>query len=98
MARRPFDPAAHGWTKTRYQQGDILDRGAVDALVADADVVIHLAAASKSPSRAWAPASARREWKSSLSREKACSASDSARCGSCSDAFGADERIHDRSL
>ncbi len=24
MARRPFDPAAHGWTKTVYRQGDIL--------------------------------------------------------------------------
>ncbi len=43
MARRPFDPAAHGWTKTEYRQGDILDRDAVDALVADADVVVHLA-------------------------------------------------------
>ncbi|MFZ0832679.1 MAG: NAD-dependent epimerase/dehydratase family protein [Mycobacterium sp.] len=43
MARRPFDPAAHGWTKTTYRQGDILDRNAVDRLVADADVVIHLA-------------------------------------------------------
>jgi UDP-glucose 4-epimerase len=43
MARRPFDPAAMGWTKTRYEQGDILDRDAVDALVNDADVVIHLA-------------------------------------------------------
>lgn len=43
MARRPFDPAAHGWTKTTYQRGDILDREAVAALVADADVVIHLA-------------------------------------------------------
>ena len=43
MARRPFDAAAHGWTKTTYQQGDILDRAAVDALVADADVVVHLA-------------------------------------------------------
>ena len=43
MARRPFDPETHGWTKTAYQQGDILDRDAVDALVADADVVIHLA-------------------------------------------------------
>jgi nucleoside-diphosphate-sugar epimerase len=43
MARRPFDPNAHGWTKTSYQQGDILDRGAVDAFVADADVVVHLA-------------------------------------------------------
>jgi len=43
MARRPFDPASMGWLKTTYRQGDILDRGAVDALVADADVVIHLA-------------------------------------------------------
>jgi UDP-glucose 4-epimerase len=43
MARRPFDPDAHGWTKTSYQQGDILDREAVEAFVADADVVIHLA-------------------------------------------------------
>lgn len=43
MARRPFDPSAHGWTKTVYRQGDILDRDAVDALVADADVVVHLA-------------------------------------------------------
>lgn len=43
MARRPFDPAAHGWTRTEYLQGDITDRDAVDALVADADVVIHLA-------------------------------------------------------
>ena len=43
MARRPFDPAAHGWTKSEYRQGDILDRDAVDALVADADIVVHLA-------------------------------------------------------
>ncbi|MCW2547597.1 MAG: hypothetical protein JWN96_2057 [Mycobacterium sp.] len=43
MARRPFDSSAHGWTKTAYRQGDILDREAVDALVADADVVVHLA-------------------------------------------------------
>jgi nucleoside-diphosphate-sugar epimerase len=43
MARRPFDPSAGGWTKTAYRQGDILDRAAVDALVADADVVVHLA-------------------------------------------------------
>jgi UDP-glucose 4-epimerase len=43
MARRPFDPAAHGWRKTEYRRGDILDRGAVDALVAEADVVVHLA-------------------------------------------------------
>src|SRR4051794_36049167 len=43
MARRPFDPAEHGWRKTAYRQGDVLDRAAVDALVADADVVVHLA-------------------------------------------------------
>jgi nucleoside-diphosphate-sugar epimerase len=43
MARRPFDPAAHGWRKTEYRRGDVLDRGAVDALVAGADVVVHLA-------------------------------------------------------
>jgi nucleoside-diphosphate-sugar epimerase len=43
MARRPFDPAEHGWTKTEYRQGDVLDRASVDALVADADVVVHLA-------------------------------------------------------
>src|SRR5919205_569445 len=43
MARRPFDPAEMGLTKTEYRQGDVLDRAAVDALVADADVVVHLA-------------------------------------------------------
>lgn len=43
MARRPFDPGAHGWAKTEYRQGDILDRGSVDELVADAHVVVHLA-------------------------------------------------------
>jgi nucleoside-diphosphate-sugar epimerase len=43
LARRPFDPASRGWTKTEYRQGDILDRAAIDALVADADVVVHLA-------------------------------------------------------
>jgi nucleoside-diphosphate-sugar epimerase len=43
MARRPFDPVAHGWRKTLYLQGDILERGAVDRLVQDADVVVHLA-------------------------------------------------------
>jgi UDP-glucose 4-epimerase len=43
MARRPFDPAARGWERTTYVQGDILDRAAVDELVAGADVVVHLA-------------------------------------------------------
>ncbi len=43
MARRRFDPGSLGWAKTEYRQGDILDRSAVDALVAEADVVVHLA-------------------------------------------------------
>ncbi|HEX5771694.1 MAG TPA: NAD-dependent epimerase/dehydratase family protein [Nocardioidaceae bacterium] len=43
MARRPFDPASYGWVKTEYRRGDILDRRAVDDLVADVDVVVHLA-------------------------------------------------------
>jgi UDP-glucose 4-epimerase len=43
MARRPFNPAEQGWTKTEYRQGDITVRDDVDALVADVDVVIHLA-------------------------------------------------------
>lgn len=44
MARRPFDPAAHGLSvKVVYQQGDVLDRESVDDLVKGADVVMHLA-------------------------------------------------------
>jgi UDP-glucose 4-epimerase len=43
MARRPFQPAAHGWKKVSYRQGDVLDPAAVAELVADADVVVHLA-------------------------------------------------------
>ena len=43
MARRPFDPAARGWKKTEYRRGDVLDRASVDELVAEADVVVHLA-------------------------------------------------------
>jgi UDP-glucose 4-epimerase len=43
MARRPFDPADRGWKKVSYRRGDVLDRDAVDELVADADVVVHLA-------------------------------------------------------
>ena len=43
MARRPFDPGQLGWNKTEYRQGDILDRAAVDELVGEADVVVHLA-------------------------------------------------------
>ena len=43
MARRPFDPAELGWERTEYRQGDVLDRAAVDSLVAGAEVVVHLA-------------------------------------------------------
>ncbi len=43
MARSPFDPAGEGWEKVSYRQGDILDRTALDALLADADVAVHLA-------------------------------------------------------
>jgi len=43
MARRPFDPAELGLRKTEYRQGDVLDRAAVGALVAEADVIVHLA-------------------------------------------------------
>jgi UDP-glucose 4-epimerase len=43
MARKPFDPTAAGLRKTTYRQGDVLDRPAVDELVAGADVVVHLA-------------------------------------------------------
>ena len=43
MARRPLDPAGQGWPKTEYRQGAITERDAVDGLVAEADVVVHLA-------------------------------------------------------
>jgi nucleoside-diphosphate-sugar epimerase len=43
MARRPFDPQRLGWRKTDYRQGDILDRAAVERLVAGVDAVAHLA-------------------------------------------------------
>lgn len=43
MARRPFDLAGQGWEKAEYRRGDVLDRDAVEQLVEDADVVVHLA-------------------------------------------------------
>ena len=43
MARRPFDPAEHGWKKVRYRRGDVLDKRKVTRLVEEADVVVHLA-------------------------------------------------------
>jgi nucleoside-diphosphate-sugar epimerase len=43
IARRPFDPAEHGWTKLEYRQGDVRDPDALEDAFADADVVVHLA-------------------------------------------------------
>jgi nucleoside-diphosphate-sugar epimerase len=43
IARRPFDPAAHGWTKMEYRRGDVRDSGALREAFGGADVVVHLA-------------------------------------------------------
>jgi nucleoside-diphosphate-sugar epimerase len=43
IARRPFDPNAHGWTKMEYRQGDVRDPAALDEALRGADVVVHLA-------------------------------------------------------
>ncbi|MBE2319988.1 NAD-dependent epimerase/dehydratase family protein [Solirubrobacter sp. CPCC 204708] len=43
IARRPFDPAARGWTKLEYRRGDVRDRAALEDAFAGADVVVHLA-------------------------------------------------------
>jgi UDP-glucose 4-epimerase len=43
MARRPFNLAGRDWEKVEYRRGDVLDREAVEALVEEADVVVHLA-------------------------------------------------------
>ena len=43
IARRPFDPAEHGWTKMEYRRGDVRDEAALEDAFADADVVVHLA-------------------------------------------------------
>jgi nucleoside-diphosphate-sugar epimerase len=43
IARRPFDPAAHGWTKLEYRRGDVRDPDALAEAFGDADVVVHLA-------------------------------------------------------
>jgi nucleoside-diphosphate-sugar epimerase len=43
IARRPFDPAARGWTKMEYRQGDVRDADALAAAFAGADAVVHLA-------------------------------------------------------
>ncbi len=43
IARRPFDPAQHGWSKMEYRQGDVRDPDAMAEAFAGADVVVHLA-------------------------------------------------------
>jgi nucleoside-diphosphate-sugar epimerase len=43
IARRPFDPAASGWTKMEYRRGDVRDARALQDAFGDADVVVHLA-------------------------------------------------------
>ena len=43
VARRPFDPAAHGWHKMTYRRGDVRDQTALEDAFAGADVVVHLA-------------------------------------------------------
>jgi len=43
IARRPFDPAAYGWTKTEYRRGDVRDPGMLREAFRAADVVVHLA-------------------------------------------------------
>ena len=43
IARRPFDPAAHGWSKMDYRRGDVRDPEALARAFSGADVVVHLA-------------------------------------------------------
>jgi nucleoside-diphosphate-sugar epimerase len=43
IARRPFDPLDHGWTKMTYRRGDVRDPAALEDAFAGADVVVHLA-------------------------------------------------------
>ena len=43
IARRPFDPSAHGWTKMTYHRGDVRKVDALADVFAGVDVVVHLA-------------------------------------------------------
>jgi nucleoside-diphosphate-sugar epimerase len=43
IARRPFDPAEHGWTKLEYRQGDVRDPHVLRETFEGADAVVHLA-------------------------------------------------------
>jgi nucleoside-diphosphate-sugar epimerase len=43
IARRPFDPGRHGWSKMEYRRGDVRDPDALAEAFAGADVAVHLA-------------------------------------------------------
>jgi nucleoside-diphosphate-sugar epimerase len=43
IARRPFDPAAHGWKKMDYRRGDVREPSVLAEAFEGADVVVHLA-------------------------------------------------------
>jgi nucleoside-diphosphate-sugar epimerase len=43
IARRPFDPNEHGWTKMTYRRGDVRDLAALEEAFQGAEVVVHLA-------------------------------------------------------
>ena len=43
VARRPFDPAEHGWTKMTYRRGDVRDPAGLERAFRAVDVVVHLA-------------------------------------------------------
>ena len=43
IARRPFDPDEHGWSKMTYRQGDVREPETLKEAFDHADVVVHLA-------------------------------------------------------
>jgi nucleoside-diphosphate-sugar epimerase len=43
VARSPFEPAEHGWTKMTYHRGDVRDVDLLTEAFTGADVVVHLA-------------------------------------------------------
>ncbi len=43
IARRPFDPSEHGWSKMEYRRGDVREPDALRDAFEGADVVVHLA-------------------------------------------------------
>ena len=49
IARRPFDPAEHGWTKLEYRRGDVRDPDALRDAFAGADVSCTSRSSSPAP-------------------------------------------------